>query len=251
MVEIETRKFKDIDMDGGTIIEGFPGVGLVSTIAATYLIDHLKLDQICALESDAFPPTSMVYATKPKHPARIYASKELKLAVFLSEFTPAPPLHRPIARKLLEWCREQKCGRIVSTEALPSEEACKAGHSKDKERRPNIFGIGSTDKARSELKGANIDQLEVGIVYGVAGVLLNEGRWEGFDVITLLAEACPHMPDALAAAGILEALHRLMPNLKIDTKPLHDQSKKFEDHLKVLRKQAEPSMPEPYKMMYG
>jgi proteasome assembly chaperone (PAC2) family protein len=34
MVEIEIRKFKDLDLKDGTILEGFPGVGLVSAIAA-------------------------------------------------------------------------------------------------------------------------------------------------------------------------------------------------------------------------
>ena len=249
MAVIETRKFKDVDIAGGTIVEGFPGVGLVSTIGATYLIDHLKLDQVCALESEDFPPTSMIYAAKPKFPARIYASAEHKLAVFLSEFTPPPQLHRAMAKKLLAWSREHQCKRIVSTEGLPSEDLCKHGH--DAERKPKVFGIGSTDKARAELKEAGIEQLEVGIVYGVSGVLLNEGRWENYDVITLLAEACPHIPDALATARILEALDKLLPNLEIDTAPLQDQSKKFEEHLKTLRKQAEPGAQEPFKVMYG
>ena len=52
--------------------------------------------------------------------------------------------------------------------------------------------------------------------------------WEDFDVITLLAEAYVDISDALTAARILEALDKLMPNIKIDTKPLLEQSKKFE-----------------------
>jgi proteasome assembly chaperone (PAC2) family protein len=45
MVEIETRKFKDMDLKGGTVLEGFPGIGIVGPIAATYLIDYLEMDQ--------------------------------------------------------------------------------------------------------------------------------------------------------------------------------------------------------------
>lgn len=52
--------------------------------------------------------------------------------------------------------------------------------------------------------------------------------WDGFDVITLLAEAYVDISDTLTAARILEALDKLMPNIKIDTKPLLEQSKKFE-----------------------
>jgi uncharacterized protein len=249
MVEIEIRKFKDMDLKDGTILEGFPGIGLVSAIAATYLIDLLKLDQICALDSEDFPPTSMIYANKPKFPARIYASSEHKIALFLSEFTPSVELHRPIAKKLLEWAKEQQCKRFICMEGLPTETNNKTGEEEG--RDINVFGIGSTDEARKELKKAGIEQLEAGMIFGVSGVLLNEGRWENFDVITLLAEAYAEMPDALAAAKILEALDKLMPNIKIDTKPLLEQSKKFEEHLKGLRKQVEPPIKEPYKAMYG
>jgi len=252
MFTIEMKKFKDMNLEGGTIIEGSPGVGLVSSIAATYLIDFLKLDQICAFDSEAFPPTSMIYAKKPKFPARIYANSKYKIGVFLSEFTPLPPMHRPIARKLMEWCKEQKCRRIVSLEGLPSDIKCTPGEALNK-IKTKVFGIGSTDRARKELKDAKIELLESGMIYGVSGVLLNEGRWKNFDVITILAEACVNLPDAIAAAKIIEAVDKLLPEIKIETKPLYEESKKLEEYLKTLRKQAEAPQPESssYKTMYS
>jgi uncharacterized protein len=240
LFDIQIRKFKDMDLEGGTIIEGFPCVGLVSTIVAMYLIDYLELDQICALDSDGFPPISMIYESKPKFPARIYGSNEHKIGVFLSEFTPSPRLYRPIARKLLEWCKEQHCKRIISTEGLPSKKKFKEESSTHK-IKTRVYGIGSTDKARRELTVANIEQLNIGMIYGLAGVLLNEGRWENFDVITILAEAHPDIPDAYAAAKILETLDLLIPNLKIEIGPLYQESKRFEGQLKLLREQAKSS----------
>ena len=248
MINIEIRKFKDVDLKGGTIIEGFPNIGLVSSIVATHLIDLLELDQICALESDAFPPTSMIYAKKPKFPARIYASSKYKIGVFLAEFTPSSYLHRPIALKLLEWCKEQECKRIIATEGLPQPTECKT-NSKNK-MNTKVFAIGSTDNTRKELNRLKIDQLEAGMLYGVSGVLLNEGRWQNFDVITILADACPDIPDAIAAAKILEVINVLLPDITIESKPLYDQAKKFEKQIRDLRKQVEPLHPEPYRDMY-
>jgi uncharacterized protein len=245
---IEIRKFKDMDLKGATIIEGFPSVGLVSTIVATYLIDYLKLDQICAVDSEEFPPTSMIYATKPKFPARIYANSEKKIGVFLAEFTPAPLLHRPIAKKFLEWCKEQQCSRIISTESRPSEKLFIQNTDNTKVNR--IYGIGSTERTRKELHDAHIEQFNIGMIYGVGGVLLNEGRWDDFDVITLIIEAFPDIPDALAAAKILEAIDALIPHLEIETKPLYQESKKVEQQVKALRKQADISQTDAYKAMY-
>jgi uncharacterized protein len=252
MFDIEIKKFKDLNLEGGTIIEGSPGVGLVSSIAATYLIDFLKLDQICAFDSEAFPPTSMIYASKPKFPARIYASNKYKIGVFLTEFTPLPSMAKSIAIKLMEWCKEQKIRRIVSMEGLPLEIKFMPGESMDK-IKTNVFGIGSTDRARKELKDVKIEPLESGIIYGVSGVLLNEGRWKNYDVVTILAEAYLNLPDSLAAAKILEALDKLIPELKIQTQPLYEESKKLENYLKTLRKQAEIPQPEStsYKTMYS
>ena len=42
-----------------------------------------------------------------------------------------------------------------------------------------------------------------------------------------------------------------LPRFKIDTAPLHEKAKAFEEHLRSMRKQAEPSMPDPYKDMYA
>ncbi|MDG6218987.1 MAG: PAC2 family protein [Candidatus Thermoplasmatota archaeon] len=249
MIEIEIKNFKDIDLENGTILEGFPSVGLVSSIVATHLIDLLKLDQICALDSEMFPSTSMIYAKKPKYPARIYASSTHKLGVFLAEFTPSKELNRPIAKKLLQWCTEQKCQRIIAIEGLPIKSECRQDKNKNV-IETTVRGIGSTDKTRTLLNKLKIEQLETGMVYGVAGVLLNEGRWNNFDVIALLADACPDIPDAYAAAKILETLNLLLPDIKLESTPLYEQAKKYEQQIKALRKQAEPFQPEPYKDMY-
>ncbi len=100
------------------------------------------------------------------------------------------------------------------------------------------------------LNDLKIQQLEAGMIYGVAGILLNEGRWNDFDVITLLADACPDIPDAYAAAKLLEALNRLLPDIKIELEPLYEQASKYEEQIRYLRKQAEPFQSEPYKDMY-
>src|SRR4030065_1353597 len=86
--EVETRTFKDVDLKGGTVVAAFPSVGLVSTIASTYLISTMQADQVCALESGDYPSLSMIYAKKAKFPARVYALRESEGAIFICA---APP----------------------------------------------------------------------------------------------------------------------------------------------------------------
>lgn len=243
-MKVEITKFKDVDLKGATVIDGFSAIGLVGSIVANYLIHALKLDQIAALDSPDFPPVSLVYASKPKLPARIYADEKLKLVVFLSEFTPTPKLARPIAQAILSWSKENSCLRIISPEGIPAME--------DEERLERlVYGVCSTDCGREELKKINLAQLDRGIISGVSGVLLNEGRKTGFDVICLLVKMRAGIPDAEAAAKIIEQIDKLVPNIKIDVAPLYEEAKRIEEYLKLLRKQAKPSEPEAPSRMYG
>lgn len=234
MVEIEIRDFKKIDLEGAMVVDGFPSVGLVSSIVATYLISTLNLDQIAALDSPYFPPISMVYDSKPKFPARIYASDTSKLAVFLAEFTPHPYLDRAIAKTILTWAREHYCSLVLSAVGIPIEGEPEASWE------PETQGVGSTDRARQRLSESDIRQLKVGIIGGISGILLNEARWSNFDIISLTVGAHKQFPDARAAAKIIEALNKLKPELGIDVKPLLKQAEEIENRLKILRKQAAP-----------
>jgi len=241
-IEIEIRKFKNMNLANGTVLEAFPSVGLVSTIASSYIISTLNLDQICALESDAFPPMSMVYSTKPKFPARIYAREDLSLAVFISEFPLSTKLHRPLARRLLSWSMDQGCRRIVSLEGLPK--------SNSEGEEPRLLGVGSNTTAREELNGAEIEQMEIGMIPGVSGVLLNEGRWSNYNVISLLADAIPDFPDAHAAAKLVEGVNKLIPELEIGAEPLIKQAAEMEKYLNTMKEQARPAMSEPAVQMF-
>jgi uncharacterized protein len=231
MVEITVHKYKDMNLEGATVINGFPSLGLVSTITANYLIGALNLDQIGALDSDAFPPVSMIYASKPKFPARIYAEEESKIVVFLSEFTPTASLVRPIARTMLNWTNANRCSRIVAPEVVSIRE----------EEGLTVFGVGSTDHAREELRQLNIRPFIQGMVSGITGVLLNEGKRLGIDVIALLAQARPGIPDARAAARIIEVIDMLVPTIRVDVGPLYEEAERIEAYVKKLREQAKPA----------
>ena len=55
-----------------------------------------------------------------------------------------------------------------------------------------------------------------GVITGIAGVLLNEGRRRGFDVLTFLAEAQSDYPDARAAAKVIETINAILLRTPLD-----------------------------------
>src|SRR2546426_10215326 len=108
MADVEIRTLKEVDLKGGTVVAAFPSIGLVSTITATYMITNLKVDQVTALESPDFPSLSMVYAKKPKFPARVYASQDPKIAIFICAMLLPIYTHRPHAYANLKWANNHQ-----------------------------------------------------------------------------------------------------------------------------------------------
>lgn len=236
--DIKIYEFKRKDLRNATIIDGFPSVGLVSSIAANYLIKIFEMEQIGIMDSPQFPTVSLIRDSKPLSPVRIYAGEKGKkgdqIVAFISEFQAPPNLIRPIAKTLVEWAIDQKCRMIVSPEGLVVDpELRESAQISDV-----VFGISSTVRTRELLKQHQVQSFEEGVISGVAGVLLNEGRKRDFDVVTLLAEAHPDFPDAKAAALVLEAIDRILLGIEFDAKPLFEEAQRIEDHIKEIRKQA-------------
>src|SRR5439155_1574209 len=70
---IQIYDLKRMDLRGATVIDGFPSVGLVSSIVANYLINALNLVQIGIMDSVYFPTVALVSDGQPMNPVRIYA----------------------------------------------------------------------------------------------------------------------------------------------------------------------------------
>jgi uncharacterized protein len=263
-----------MDLRGSTVIDGFPSVGLVSTITANYLISTLKLEQIGILDSIHFPTVSVVRNSEPLNPVRIYAGEQIemgaeegeggnRIVVFISEFQPPPNLIKMIASTMLDWMQEQKCSMLISPEGLvidrESMEVSKRappregiGVPSEAEEEIEAYGVGSTDAARELLRKHNIKQFQEGVISGVAGVLLNEGKRRGFDVISILAEARPNYPDARAAAKVIEAIDKILLHIDIDVKPLYKEAEGIETRIKSMQKLARrPTRVAPTPEMYG
>ena len=252
--DIRIYEFKRVDLKGATIIDGFPSVGLVSSIAANYLIKVLDMEQIGIMDSIHFPTVSLIREARPLSPVRIYAGKKERsgdqIVAFISEFQAPPNLIRPIAYTLVDWAMEQRCKMIVSPEGLVVDPELRDSA----EISDVVFGIASTQRARELLKQHGIQSFEEGVISGVAGVLLNEGRKRDFDIMTLLAEAHPDFPDAKAAALVLEAIDDILLGIDFDAKPLFEEAQRIEEHIKEIQKQAVVRKDEkgpPRPSMYG
>ncbi|MGQ9583105.1 MAG: proteasome assembly chaperone family protein [Thermoplasmatota archaeon] len=231
--ELEIYIKRSGDFTGAAVVEGFPSVGLVSTLAANYLVEQLKLPNIGCIHSRYLPVTSIIRDGQPHHPVRIYGDS--RLVVFLSEFRPPAALVAPLVDAVLEWTGKAGCGPIISAEGLPIDDTAKP-------EKINTYGVASTEKTRNLLDRCGIPLLREGIVTGISGVLLNEGARLDRDILCIIADAHESYPDARSAARIVEAIDSLLPQIKLDTAPLYKEAERMEAEIKTALSRVQSTL---------
>ena len=220
---VETEKF---DLKKPILIEGFPGLGLVGTIAATYLVDKLKLELMGHIVSDKFPPIAAIHNNIPLHPARIYKSKKYNIIVLFSEFIiPIDSVYQ-LSEEILRWAKEKGVSKIISMGGIVI-----------KGEQDEVFGIASRPELVKELNANGIKTIREGATTGVNGILLAECASAGFPAVSLLAEAKANYMDPFGAALVIEALKKLI-SLPIDTTDLLKESKELEKKMSDMISQA-------------
>ncbi|NPA75984.1 MAG: proteasome assembly chaperone family protein [Euryarchaeota archaeon] len=240
---VSIHELKKIDLRDGVILNGFPSVGLVSSIVGNYVIESLGLEQIGIVDSDYFPSVALVREWEPLSPVRIYGGDlkdDVKIAVFISEFQLPVQLIRPLASLILDWSDDKRASMIITPEGLVAE----------KSDEVNIYGIGSTEYAKKRIPDYVL-KFQEGVITGVSGVLLTEGKMRDRDVIALLAEAHPDYPDARAAGKIVEVLNDMLRGVKIDPQPLYEEAKKIEENIASIREKAAQVKQIPKNYMYA
>ncbi len=241
---IEILEKEEMDLEGGVLVDGFPTVGLVSSIVANYVISKRGLRLAALVDSPDFPSVAVILGSEVLTPMRIYAGEVggKPMAVLVSDFSPPPPLIRPVGERILEWAGGKGIELIVSPEGVisTSEEV-------------RVYGVASTDRVRGMLRAFSdkVQFFSEGLISGMAGYLLLEGRKRDLDVMVLLADAHPNLPDARAAARILEVMNAML-NMGIELEPLLREAEAIESKLNEIKKMAEKVKKDKYRVsIYG
>jgi uncharacterized protein len=232
---IETQKY---DLKSPYLIEGFPGIGLVGTISANYMVEKLGMEPFGHILSEKFSPIASIHNYAPLHPARMYKSKKHNLVVLFSELVIPMNTIYPLSQEILGWAKRHKCRQIVSL-----------GGINIKGEQDAVYGIASLPELSRMIEKKGVKLIREGVTTGVSGVLLADCATRNFPAISLLAEAHAEYMDPKGAAMVLDVLSDII-NVKIDTHELLSQSKEIEGKVRQLLDQAK-DVHEEYKKATG
>lgn len=222
--EIKIREIIPIKLEGGYLIDGFPSVGFSSAIASESMIHTSNFELAGIIDSESFPPISIIKNGIPNFPTRIFVNKSLKVGVFLSYFTLEESLHRVTANAMLEWAKKHKIELIVSSVAI-----------KDPKGNEEMIGIGSTESSREKIKDAGLKVLEHGTV---PGILLNEGSMKKQDVIVIIFHTDGKGPDFKSSANLCLAMSKLIPGASCNIPSLQKEAEKAEGMIKEAQEES-------------
>ena len=199
------------------IIEGFPGVGLIGTIATEYLIKHLGAKSIGHIWSEEISPVAAIHDSKIVQPFEIFWDKK-KNIVILHAMTDVKGLEWKISEALEELYKIFKAKEIISLEGIMSDK-----------KEGDAFFYSALTKNFKSLNKLGIKPMKEGIVMGVTAAILLKNK--SMNSTGIFVETHTKLPDSRSAAKIIEVLDGYL-NLNVDVKPLVQAAADFENKLK-------------------
>ncbi len=200
------------------IIEGFPGFGLVGTIATEFLIKHLEAKQIGKICSDELMPVAAVHDSKIVEPLGIFYDKKHNI-IIIHALSAVKGLEWKISMALMQLAKMVKAKEFISLEAIGSEE-----------QGMRAFYYTSSDTKKKTFENMGLQPLKEGMVMGVTGALLLKNPML---VSCVFVESHVGLGDSKAAAKVIEILDDYL-GLEVDYKPLIKAAEKFEQTLKEI-----------------
>ena len=254
-----------IENENAMVITCFPSVGMVSSIVAHYLIDHLDLEFVGGLVDDRLPALALIQQGVPLPPIRAYAGKPQctiegcdQVILLMSEMVVPESLVHKIVWSLFEWSKEHKvlAGVVVDAFAKAGMKGGMEGVDPVVEYVDtddiDVVGIGCNETTRAMLEQMGIPLLETGVIRGMNAGILGEASRRGLGTMSIMVEADPRFPDARAAAAVIERLNALLP-MELPQEPLLEEAELLEAQLKSMMESATGGNDSPSSnaMLYG
>jgi len=239
---VRLREFGKLDIEGTTVITGFPSVSLASILTVGYLREQMNLPMIGVISSDTFPPRAIIENGRPSHPIRIYGDKSV--AVIICEFKlPSSESIYNIAEAVLDFASRHKAKMVITLEGIPSDKIDpKTGLLDEK-----LHFISTNKEFSEKILSLDHNPLTDAVMTGVTGLILAEGGLKSVDIGCLLAPAAPHYPDAHGAVNVVKTLVAGL-KLNVDTDPLEQSAKRLHRNVDKFIESAKAAQKSPAGM---
>ncbi len=146
--------------------------------------------------------------------------------VITTELALPPPVLNHLAEAVMHWAARGEAHMILVLEGVGRAEG---------DDVPDVFCAAADAKVLKMLVKAGIPVMERALIAGITAQILLEAPVRGVKAGGLLVEASRDHPDGRAAAALIEAVARMVPDIAIDAKPLLKEAMALEKEIKELQ----------------
>lgn len=239
---------RDVELDRPTLVEGLPGMGLVSKIVVDHLVETFGMVHHATIQCPGLPPVVTYEGGERtvRQPVRIYADAERDLLAVQSDVPVSPSAVDDFASCLTGWLADLRAtGLYVS------------GRPADVEGRDDraLSGV-ATAAADDLLETRGIDPpTEDGIWRGPTGALLNQAVESDLPALGVIVESDPDLPDPEAACTVLEDVIAPVVGFEVDAEELREHGEEIRAEQAGFARQMgegddESSRAEPLRMFW-
>jgi len=211
---------------------GFPDVGLVGSIALSYVIQENEMTEVGHFESDAFPPVIVIHNGEPQSPVRIYRKDDV--IVIISEIPIEAQLLSNLARAIVDWAKSKNIELILSLSGIAVQNRLDI-------EIPKVYSVGSSSSVKSIIIRLVIDVFKEGFITGLHAMVMKESLKQKVPNMILLAQSHLQYPDPGAAASLIYSFSNLL-EWEIDVKKLLSQEEEIRLKLRDLMQRTQEQM---------
>lgn len=215
----------EVEFEEPTLVEGFPGIGLVGKIATDHLVEEFDMRYYASVHCDGLPRVG-VYRTDDRTvrpPVRIYVSEADDLLALQSDAPIPKQALGSVADCVTDWLVDHDVTPIYLS-GLPAE----------KDGVPKMYGI-ATGNGATLLDEHDVDRpTEDGVVSGPTGALVNRAAQLEYDSVGLIVQSSPRFPDPEAARVLIDRGIGPIADLDVDVSDLVDRAEDIREQREQL-----------------
>ncbi len=232
--------FTEADPRDALVIVAFHSTGAAAAIAASYLRQSLALPLVGHVRAEGIGPIVNVQEGISTSPIRIFGGEvECRLDegcpslyLVIAEMPIDVEVVEDIAEAVLGWAGAARV--VVCLDSVNRDET---------DPEATVYAIADDVATLALLEPTGSTPMRGGFLVGMTAAVLARSRDHGVHGAALVVEANDEFPDARAAAALVMHVDPLMPEIRVDPKPLIAEAEAIEAQLAKALRDAEAAQP--------